>query len=326
MNYFKRNKRTMTFLADLYKIELKPNQPIPRADAASIIDNLMKENDKDKNRFDNVKSIITFYDNNTGNIHLKVIAINMRINARYGYAEAGSWAYKNSRFVRQNGVFIQEWFKNNEISKYYNMKVLRVYNLATEWGLDESTETQFEDVNYYDLAPKLIKCFKDDRFWHKYHNVYIKNKRYFDISLANLMYTFNMSISDKLYKYKYKTYEDLAREFPIDLYKRKMTGQDITRLIQNAEMEFSFNRKENELVIFNTCIHIYGLFNVSSTEWSIINNRVKYYENQEEYDRVKLNLHYSSYENRSNDIIDRYIWLSELYNFTGMDNILLKGE
>lgn len=323
---FKKDRRSMTFIAKLYKIKLIPKERIARKAVCDIVDNLMKENNKTDTRFRNIKSFITYYDNKTGSITLKAVAINMRLNARWGYREIGSWGYNNSRFVRQNGLFIQEWFKNNEISKFYDMKVDRVYNLSTEWKLEESTEKQFEDLNYYDIAPKLVKYFKDDRFWHKYHYVKIKNKRYFDISLPNFMYTFNMNISDYLYKYRWKTFEDLSREFPIDLYKRKMSGSDMKGLIERAEMEFQFSRKENELVTFTKQLTIRGLFNISTAEWSIINHRIKYYDNEEEYNGFKHNLHYSSYENYSKDIIDHYIWLSDLFNFTGYDQIILKGE
>lgn len=322
----KKDRRSMTFVANLYRMKLIPKERIARADAVVIIDKLMKENAKEKGIFDNVKSIITFYDKKTGIIHLKVVAINMRLNARYGYREVGSWGYKNSRFVRQNGVFIQEWFKNNEISKYYNMEIIREYNLTTEWKLEESTEKQFEDLHYYDIGPRLVKYFKDDRFWHTYHSICIKNKRYFDISLSNFMYTFNMNISDYLYKYRWKTFENLDRELPIDFYKRKMKDSDIKGLIYRAELELSSPRKDDELITFAKCITLSGLFNVSTAEWSIVNHRIKYYENEKDFDMVKYNNHYSSYENDSKDIIDRYIWLSDLFNFTGYDRLILKGD
>lgn len=323
---FKKDRRSMTFIAKLYKIKLIPKERIARSVVCGIVDNLMKENDKTDTRFRNVKSFITYYDNKTGSITLKVVAINMRLNARWGYREIGSWGYNNSRFVRQNGLFIQEWFKNNEISKFYDMKVVRVYNLSTEWKLKESTEKQFEDLNYYDIAPRLVKYFKDKDFWNKYRNVVIKNKRYFDISLPNFMYTFNMSISDMLYRYNWMTYENLNREFPVDFYKRKMSGSDMKGLIERAEMELQFSRKENELVTFVKQLTLSGLFNITTAEWSIINQRIKYYDDEEEYDRVKHNLHYETYENYSKDIIDRYVWLSKAFNFTGYDYLILKGE
>lgn len=105
-----------------------------------------------------------------------------------------------------------------------------------------------------------------------------------------------------------------------------MSGSDIKGLIERAEMEFQFSKKENELVTFVKQLTIRGLFNISTAEWSIINHRIKYYDNEKEYNGFKHNLHYSSYENYSKDIIDHYIWLSDLFNFTGYDQIILKGE
>ena len=117
---FKKDRRSMTFIAKLYKIKLIPKERIARKAVCDIVDNLMKENNKTDTRFRNIKSFITYYDNKTGSITLKAVAINMRLNARWGYREIGSWGYNNSRFVRQNGLFVQEWFKNNEISKFYD--------------------------------------------------------------------------------------------------------------------------------------------------------------------------------------------------------------
>ena len=97
-------------------------------------------------------------------------------------------------------------------------------------------------------------------------------------------------------------------------------------LVDRAEFELSRCRKDNELVTFTKMLTLRGLFNVSTAEWSIINHKIKYYDNEEDFDMVRYNNHYSSYENDSKDIIDRYLWLSDLFNFTGMDNILLKGE
>jgi len=315
-------RQTMSFISNMYKMELQPKIPIPRADVVSIVDKLIKSNEKKKGRFDNVKVFLTHYDEKTSKLHLKVVAINIRTNSSKVF---GTWGYLNSQFVRQNGLFITEWFNDNEISNYYTMNIKRVYTLSTEWRMDESTETQFEDLNYYDTAKRIVEYSKDNKFWDKYHNVKIKNKRYFDISLSNFMYTFNMNISDYLYKYRWKTFEDLNREFPIDFYKKKISGFEMKSLVDRAEFELSRCRKDNELVTFTKMLTLRGLFNVSTAEWSIINHKIKYYNNEEDFDMVRYNNHYSSYENDSKDIIDRYLWLSDLFNFTGMDNILLKG-
>lgn len=319
-------KRTMSFVAKIYKIRLMPKDiPFPRAEAVHIIDRLIKENDKDKSRFANVKAYITDFEPKTGHITLKVVMINLRLNSMY-FGDIGNWAYMNGRFVDQNSTYFYEWFDENNISKYYAYNIKRVYDFKTEWFLDESDVKSFEDNDYIMISEKLRKLVTDNKFWEKYHYVKIKNKRYFDIYLRNFMYTFNINISNQLYKYMWKTYENLNREFPIDFYRKKMSGEEIKRLAYSADIELSKGRKDDEVVKFEKSLTLSGLFNINCATWSIINIRVKYYEKEDDFNKVKHNNHYTTYQNKSVDIIDRYIWLSEIPNFTGYDSILLKGE
>lgn len=317
-------KRTMSFYSKMYKIKLISKNTMSREEVGSILDKLIKSNDIDKPRFDNIKTYITNFDSSNGNITLKVVMINLRLNGRY-FAANGEWAFTNSRFVDQNDTLLMEWYEEN-LKNYYNIRIERVYNLKTLWELDKSDLRNFEDNDYMLIRQKLRKLVKDSKFWDKYHYVRINNKRYFDMSLSNFMRTFNMSISDSLYKYKWKTIEDLGREFPINFYRKTISGADIKRLAYNAGIELEMRRKEDSVVVFNKMITLSGLFNVTDAKWSIINYRVKYYKDEESFNMVTNNLHYSSYENRSKDIIDEYLWLSNLFNFTGLDTILLKGE
>ena len=317
-------KRTMSFYSKMYKIKLIPKNTMSREESAVIIDKLIKSNDIDKPRFNNVKAYITNFDSSNDNITLKVVMINLRLNGRYFVAN-GEWAFTNSRFVDQNDTLLMEWYEEN-LKNYYNIKIERVYNLKTLWELDKSDLRNFEDNDYMLIRQKLRKLVKDSKFWDKYHYVRINNKRYFDMSLSNFMHTFNMNISDSLYKYKWKTIEDLGREFPINFYRKTISGADIKRLAYNAGIELEMRRKEDSVVTFNKMITLSGFFNITDAKWSIINYRVKYYKDEEPFNMVTNNLHYSSYENRSKDIIDEYLWLSNLFNFTGLDTILLKGE
>jgi len=132
-----------------------------------------KENNKNDTRFRNIKSFITYYDNKTGSITLKAVAINMRLNARWGYREIGSWGYNNSRFVRQNGLFIQEWFKNNEITalvgKSGSGKSTVMSLIARFWDTTKGSikigGKDIKEVNPDSLLKNISMVFQDVYFY-----------------------------------------------------------------------------------------------------------------------------------------------------------------